>query len=72
MRLKLWNTNPMFALRMRARRLSQYPDTSSPRKRYVPSVGLSIRPRMCSKVDFPHPEGPMTETNSPSLRVKLM
>src|ERR1044072_4929508 len=29
-------------------------------------------PRMCSKVDFPAPDGPMIETNSPALMSRLI
>src|SRR5689334_3503709 len=29
-------------------------------------------PRMCNKVDFPAPDGPMIETNSPGLMSKLI
>src|ERR1051326_4249504 len=29
-------------------------------------------PRMCNKVDFPAPDGPMIETNSPGLMSRLI
>src|SRR5688572_8662348 len=61
----------MFRFRNRERRLSEYRETSSPRNRYVPAVGLSMRPRMCSSVDFPQPDGPMIETNCPASSSSL-
>ena len=33
----------------------------------LPEVGLSTPPSICRSVDFPLPEGPITETNSPFL-----
>ena len=38
-----------------------------PARRYSPEVGWSRQPRICIKVDFPEPDGPMIATNSPSL-----
>jgi hypothetical protein len=35
-------------------------------------VGLSRAPIMFNKVDFPLPEGPITDTNSPFFIVKLI
>ena len=34
---------------------------------YLPSVGVSSRPRIDSSVDLPQPEGPAIETYSPLL-----
>src|ERR1700733_2948396 len=42
------------------------------RSRYSPVQALSCMPITCSKVDLPAPEGPMMETNSPSLIWTLM
>jgi hypothetical protein len=39
--------------------------------KYSPDQALSCMPRMCSSVDFPAPDGPMIETNSPSLDVVI-
>jgi len=35
-----------------------------------PSVGLSSPARMLRRVDFPQPDGPTMQTNSPSLIVR--
>jgi hypothetical protein len=37
----------------------------------LPEVGLSKAPSIFNKVDFPLPEGPTTDTNSPLLTEKL-
>src|SRR5260370_38096155 len=39
---------------------------------YSPVQALSCIPNKCSSVDLPAPEGPMMETNSPSLISALM
>ena len=36
-----------------------------PSRTYVPDVGVSRNPRIFMKVDFPEPEDPMIERNSP-------
>src|SRR5580698_2954386 len=41
-------------------------------RRYSPVQALSCMPITCSNVDLPAPEGPMMETNSPSLISTLM
>src|SRR5437660_7964803 len=41
-------------------------------KWYSPVQALSCIPNKCSSVDLPAPEGPMMETNSPSLISMLM
>src|ERR1035438_1362580 len=56
---------PISWFRMRARSGSESPCTRLPLRRYVPSAGVSRRPRMDSSVDFPQPEGPAIETYSP-------
>src|SRR5438045_5280706 len=43
-----------------------------PRKRTSPAVGSSSAPSICSSVDFPHPLGPATATDSPSPIVMLI
>jgi hypothetical protein len=63
--LKLWNTNPIFALRTSARSFASRLDTSTPSKTYRPEVGRSRQPRRFISVDFPDPDGPMIATNSP-------
>src|ERR1035437_7177962 len=47
-------------------------ETSCPSKKYVPEVGLSNAPKICIKVDFPEPDGPIIATNSPSAIVKVI
>ena len=39
--------------------------TSVSLKQYLPELGWSRSPRIFNRVDFPHPEGPITATNSP-------
>src|SRR5688500_8245566 len=56
---------PTLPLRRSASRPSEYFDISRSKKKYSPSLGLSMRPTMLSSVDFPHPDGPMMATNSP-------
>ena len=35
-------------------------------------LGLSNNPKIFNKVDFPHPDGPIIDTNSPSFTSKLI
>src|SRR5439155_10113782 len=65
-RLNVWNTNPTFRLRTCASRLPASPLTSSPSRRYVPAVAVSRQPRMCIRVLFPEPDGPVIAMNSPA------
>jgi hypothetical protein len=44
--------------------------TSWPSNSKTPEVARSRNPKICIKVDFPEPEGPMIETNSPLAIVK--
>ena len=44
-----------------------HPVHQLPSKERSALQALSCRPRMCSRVDLPAPEGPMIETNSPGL-----
>ena len=56
MRLKAWNTKPMFSRRVRARSASLVPSlTSTPHTRSRPLVGWSMRPMMFSMVVLPPP-----------------
>src|SRR5262245_44892137 len=41
-------------------------------KSYSPDQVASCMPRMCRSVDFPAPDGPMIETNSPGLISSVM
>ncbi|CDN45691.1 hypothetical protein BN871_IM_00030 [Paenibacillus sp. P22] len=69
-RLKCWNTMPMFSrtLLMSVRRsLMSISSTMT-----VPSVMSSSRFRQRSKVLLPEPEGPMTQTTSPSWTFRSM
>jgi len=45
--------------------------TSVPPLMIVPESGRSIAPIMCSRVDLPEPDGPVSATNSPGAIVKL-
>ncbi len=38
----------------------------------LPDVGASRQPRMFIRVDFPDPDGPMIERNSPGSMVRLI
>ena len=44
---------------------------STPVMLTVPVVGRSRVPIRCSSVDFPEPDGPTMQTNSPSFTAKL-
>src|SRR4029077_18709392 len=57
--------NPISRLRTRARSEAASVATGRPFSRYCPSLGESSRPRIDSRVDLPHPEGPAIETYSP-------
>ena len=63
-RLKVWNTNPISLLRIRASASSPSSDTRWPLSQYSPAVGLSRQPMRFISVDFPEPDGPMIATNS--------
>src|SRR5579864_7931427 len=56
---------PISRLRMRARSDRSRFATGRPFNSYRPSDGESSKPRIASSVDFPQPEGPAIETNSP-------
>src|SRR5262245_34596907 len=71
-RLKLWKMNPISRFRMRARSCSRSFSTGLPLSQYPPSEGESRRPRIESRVDLPHPDGPAIETNSPALMSSWM
>src|SRR3981189_1335832 len=45
--------------------------TSTASMRTMPAVGSSRPAMICSTVDLPQPDGPTSETNSPSLTSKL-
>jgi hypothetical protein len=59
--------NPISWLRMRARSLNDRSATCLVFSQYLPSEGVSSRPRMDSRVVLPQPEGPAMETYSPFL-----
>src|SRR6516165_3944730 len=69
-RLKNWNTMPMCRRRMIASSSSVRPTNGSPARETSPSVGVSSPATMLSNVDLPHPDGPITATNSPGVIVK--
>ena len=64
-RLKNWNTMPTCLRRMIAKRLSSMPASDSPAMTTSPSSGTSSPATRLSSVDLPHPDGPITATNSP-------
>ena len=64
-RLKVWNTNPISSLRMRASSLSFIWLTCFPFSRYEPLLGVSRQPMRFISVDLPEPDGPMIATYSP-------
>src|SRR5262245_52206822 len=64
-RLKRWKTNPILRRRRSVRAASLIAARSSPSTITRPEVGLSSPPRMCSRVDLPHPDGPIIAMNSP-------
>ena len=64
-RLKLWNTNPSFAVRTSARWLGVSVLISSPSNQNLPELGRSRQPRMFINVDLPEPDAPISATISP-------
>src|SRR6185436_2220638 len=58
---------PISWLRMRARSENERLATSFPLSQYLPSEGVSRRPRIDSRVVLPQPDGPAIETYSPFL-----
>src|SRR5262249_12960798 len=69
-RLKNWNTNPTWRRRRWASSLSSLPASGSPATTISPSLGLSSPATRFSSVDFPHPDGPVTATNSPGAATR--
>ena len=69
-RLKNWKTSPMWRRRSRARSSSLRPVTCSPATLISPSSAVSSPATRFSRVDLPHPDGPIRATNSPSLTVR--
>ena len=65
MRLKLWNTNPIFRFRTTPSAKLSSVATGTPSRKYWPSVGWSKHPMMCIKVLLPLPEAPMIARYSP-------
>jgi hypothetical protein len=64
-RLKRWKTNPILSRRICVRSASPTPEISTPSTKIWPEVGRARPPSRWSSVDFPHPDGPTMETNSP-------
>ena len=69
-RLKNWNTMPTCWRRMIASAFSSLPASDSPAITTSPSSGTSRPATRFSIVDFPHPDGPITATNSPVRTVR--
>src|SRR5216684_315092 len=63
-RLKVWNTNPISLLRIRASASSSRSETFWALSQYSPDVGVSRQPIRFMRVDLPDPDGPMTATYS--------
>jgi hypothetical protein len=57
---------PMRRERKVASSASESVQTSVPSSRSVPSVGLVKAPSMAIRVDFPEPDRPTIDTNSPT------
>src|SRR5665811_1853928 len=55
---------------MRARSFAPMSSTAVPLSWYLPSVGLSSRPRIDNSVDLPQPDGPEIDTYSPGKMEK--
>ena len=70
-RWNVWKTNPSSALRTFARAASEYDSTFRPFSVTDPFVGASRSPITWRSVDFPEPDGPMIDTNSPSATSRL-
>src|SRR5206468_2273801 len=70
-RLKVWNTNPISLLRMRASASSSSSDTCWLLSQYSPEVGVSRQPIRFMSVDLPDPDGPITATYSLYLICRL-
>src|SRR5215213_8804635 len=70
MRLKAWKMKPISRLRIRARSEKERSATCLVLSTYLPSLGVSSRPRIDSRVVLPQPEGPAIETYSP-LRISM-
>jgi beta-lactamase superfamily II metal-dependent hydrolase len=66
MRLKDWNTNPMYSARIRVSRASLIAPRFCPSNSTVPAVGRSRPPSNCSRVVLPCPVGPWIASHSPS------
>src|SRR5712691_1457142 len=64
-RLKNWKMKPMFRRRSFVRSESLSFEMAVPAIVTSPEVGLSRPARMCIRVDFPDPEGPMTAVSWP-------
>ena len=71
-KLNDWNINPIRLFLKYANLESFTENRSILLMNTFPNVGLSKAPMMFNNVDFPLPEGPITDTNSPFFIVKLM
>src|SRR6185295_4564302 len=69
-RLNAWKMKPISRLRIRARSEKERAATCFSFRVYLPSLGVSSRPRIDSRVVLPQPEGPAIETYSP-LRISM-
>ena len=67
-----WNTKPIVLFRKTASSFSPIFAVSFPPILTMPPVGRSRQPIMFMHVDFPEPEGPIIERNSPRFTAKEM
>ena len=70
MRWKNWNTSPTWRRRSRASGAAPSSSVRTPARLILPSSASSSPASRCSSVDLPHPDGPMSATNSPRRTVR--
>src|SRR5260370_25607051 len=70
-RLYFWKTNPTVVLRSSVRSASLNPSRSCPASRMLPALGGVNPPMIWNSVDFPEPDGPTIDTNSPAPTSKF-
>jgi len=63
--LKYWKMNPIRSLRRLVSSVSVMSLVRTPLIQISPEVGVPRHPIRFRSVDFPEPEGPITEMNSP-------
>ena len=66
-RLKPWKMKPISSRSSLVVALALRLSTRRPLSQISPESAVSRQPIMCSRVDLPHPDGPMMATISPGL-----